>query len=181
MTKTVFLSAGHSELDPGAIAHGRREADVAVEFRNMVSFYLLRAGTAHDLDGTGTRNMPLNEAAKIAEEHDISIEFHCNAGPEAASGTEALSAPGNAELAADISEAVSVALSIKDRGAKPESAGRHTRLAFVRAGGIIVELFFITNELDLMAYGKRKWLAAKAVADVLIRESAQTVARPVAG
>ena len=29
--KTILLSAGHSNTDPGAVAQGRREADIAVE------------------------------------------------------------------------------------------------------------------------------------------------------
>ena len=40
----IFLSAGHSTTDSGAVAFGRREADIAVEFRNIVSYYLLMAG-----------------------------------------------------------------------------------------------------------------------------------------
>ena len=49
--KSVFVSAGHSDTDPGAVALGRREADIAVEFRNMVAFYLQRSGIPHELDG----------------------------------------------------------------------------------------------------------------------------------
>jgi N-acetylmuramoyl-L-alanine amidase len=68
-------------------------------------------------------------------------------------------------------KAVADALRITNRGAKPENSGQHTRLAFVRAGGIILELLFITNAGDLEAYDARKWLAASAVADVLAKAS----------
>lgn len=168
--KTILLSAGHSNVDAGAVAQGRREADIAVEFRNMVSFYLLRDGVPHDTDGKQTDNYPLREAAKLARLHDIAVEFHCNAGPASATGAEALSAHDDVPLAARLSRAVAGALGIKDRGAKPEGAGQHDRLAFVQAGGIIVEMFFLTSRTDLKAYYDRKWLAAKAVADVLARE-----------
>ena len=167
--KSVFLSAGHSDTEPGAVAFRRKEADIAVEFRNLVSFYLLRAGVPHELDGTETTNLPLREAVVKAKKHPIGLEFHCNASTSAkATGTECLSAPDDTALSAAISKAISTALGIKDRGAKPENAGQHHRLAFVQAGGIIVELFFLTNSADLAAYDAKKWLAAKAVADILI-------------
>lgn len=171
--RSIFLSAGHSEADPGAVANGRREADIAVEFRNLVAFYLQRAGVPHELDGSGTRNLPLAQAAKLARKHAVAVEFHCNAAANtAAGGAECLSGPKDARLAGQISAAIAGALGIRDRGAKPENAGQHHRLAFVQAGGIIVELFFITNRADLSQYDARKWLAARAVADVLTRAAA---------
>ena len=165
--KSIFVAAGHSDVDPGAVANGRREADIAVEFRNMVSFYLLRERIPHELDGNDTSNLPLSHSAARAKKHPIGVEFHCNAGPAAATGVEVLHAPKDKQLAADISLALSSALGIRNRGAKPENSGQHKRLAFVQAGGMIVELFFITSKGDLAAYEAKKWLAAKAVAGVL--------------
>ena len=173
MARSVFLSAGHSDSDPGAVAHGYREADIAVEFRNMVSFYLTRARVNHDLDGKGTDNLPLREAIKRASLHSIAVEFHCNAATAiSATGVETLSHPQDMFLGSQIAKAIADALRIKNRGSKPENAGQHHRLAFIRdANGIIVELFFLTNINDLAAYQARKWLAAKAVAEVLIEEA----------
>ena len=168
---SVFLSAGHSNVDPGACAFGRREADITVEFRNMVAFYLQREGIPHQLDGQGTDNYPLPRAAQLAREADIAVEFHCNASSGQAGGCEALSDTGDSALAGELCKAVADALRISNRGAKPENSGQHSRLAFVRAGGIILELFFITNVGDLQAYDARKWLAAAAVADVLAKAS----------
>jgi N-acetylmuramoyl-L-alanine amidase len=183
MPKSLYLSAGHSNTDPGAVAHGRREADIAVEFRNLVLFYVdrhndqlraragfgpvnvIRTGT----DGTGTDNLPLRTAAANARSYDIAVEFHCNAaGATSATGAETLSGPKDMALGARICEALARGLDIRNRGAKPENAGQHHRLAFVQAGGIIVELFFITNPGDLARYDARKWLAARAVAEELI-------------
>lgn len=170
--KSVFLSAGHSDADPGAVAFGKREEDIGTEFRNIVSFYLLRAGVPHELDGQGTTNLPLREAVVKARKHPIGVEFHCNAAANPkATGVECLSAPKDAGLSADICKALAGALGLRNRGAKPEGAGQHHRLAFVQAGGIIVELFFLTNPDDLAAYEAKKWLAGKAVADVLIQKA----------
>lgn len=171
MTKSVYLSAGHSDTDPGAGAFGRKEADIAVEFRNILSFYLTRAGVDHDLDGSGTQNLPLRESAKRAARYDISIEVHTNAGVPAATGVETLSGVDDMALGGRLCTAIAGALRIRNRGAKPENAGQHHRLAFVQAGGIIVELFFITNRDDLAAYDARKWVAARDVAAVLVDEA----------
>lgn len=168
MKRSLFLSAGHSNADPGAVAYGRQEADIAVEFRNMVSFYLARAGVPHGLDGSGTLNMPLREAARQAKDFDIAVEFHCNAAAApSATGVETLQGDKDFALGQSICDAISGALEIRNRGAKPENSGQHKRLAFVQAGGIIVELLFITNLSDLRAYDARKWVAARNVAEVL--------------
>jgi N-acetylmuramoyl-L-alanine amidase len=165
----IYLSAGHSNADPGAAAFGRREADIAVEFRNMVAFYLRRAKVPHDVDGHGQANASLRDTVRVTTKRDgVELEFHCNAGPTQATGVETLSGPKDMALAGKICEAIAGALEIRNRGAKPENAGQHHRLAFVQAGGIIVELFFLTNPDDLAAYDAHKWLAARAVADILI-------------
>lgn len=173
--KAIFVSAGHSDVDPGAIAFGRKEADIAVEFRNMVAFYLQREGVPHELDGKGTQNLPLKQAAASAKCFPIAVEFHCNAAASAsATGVETLSGPKDMALGGSIAQAIATALGILNRGAKDEQSGQHSRLAFVQAGGIIVEVLFITSPADLAAYDARKWLAAKAVADVLIDKVKQS-------
>ena len=163
----MFISAGHSESDPGAVAFGRREADIVVEMRNIVSFYLQHDKIPHELDGFGTVNLPLSTVVKRSRNHAISVEFHCNAGPLSATGVEVLCAPKDIDVAGRICEAISSTLGIRNRGVKPENVGQHKRLAFVQAGGMIVELFFITNRKDLAAWDARKWLAGREVARIL--------------
>lgn len=179
--KTIFLSAGHSDSDPGAVAtflsdSGNRivvkESDVALDFRKMVALYLERAGITFGTDGQDGVNLPLSMAAKMGRDYNIAVEFHCNASDNAtATGAEVLSAKDNKDLAGDISSAIANALGIKDRGAKPENAGQHHRLAFVQAGGLIVELFFLSNPADRAAYAAKKWVAARDVANVLIEHA----------
>lgn len=180
--RSIYVSAGHSDSDPGAVIKQqvgcrldgtpltlvRKEADIAVEFRNMVSFYLTREGVPHELDGHGTQNLPLRTAAASARHHPLAVEFHTNAFHlPTATGSETLSTPAGMALGARLSQATAQSLGIYNRGAKPENAGQHHRLAFVQAGGIIVELFFLTNPGDLAAYDAAKWVAARDVAQVL--------------
>jgi len=133
-----------------------------------VSFYLTQYGVPHELDGKSTQNLPLRDAEAKARKHPIGVEFHCNAaGNPQAGGCETLQAPDDTVLGNKICVALAGSLGIKNRGAKPEGSGHHSKLAFVRAGGIIVELFFLTNQFDLANYEAKRWVAARAVAGVL--------------
>lgn len=165
----IFLSAGHSTVDSGAVGFGRKEADVVEEFRDIVGFYLKRAKVPHMADGVGEQNATLAETIKMIGKNRPALEFHCNAGPPAATGVETLSAAKDIALSKKICAAIAGVLDIPNRGAKPENSGQHHRLAFVQAGGIIVELFFISNANDLAVYDAKKWLVAKAVAEVLMQ------------
>jgi N-acetylmuramoyl-L-alanine amidase len=173
----IFLSAGHSTVDPGAsstiqIVDGkqvqRHEADIAEEIRNLIAFYLMRDKVPHAADGVGDENMALADTVKIVGSNRPALEFHCNAGPRTASGVETLSAAQDYPLCRELCAVIASTLQIPNRGAKPEDSGQHHRLAFVRAGGIIVELFFISSPYDLAQYDAKKWLLAKAIAAVLI-------------
>lgn len=170
--RKIFISAGHSDTDPGAIANGVREADIAREFRDLVGFYLDKAGVDFIMDGQKGVNIPLKEAIKLVPEDGVSVEFHLNAAP-GATGVETLSAPKHFDLGNELCRTVSKRLGIRNRGAKPENSGQHKTLAFVQAGGLILELFFITNPNDLAAYNAVKWVLAQEVAQVLIKEASK--------
>lgn len=171
--KSIFVSAGHSDTDPGAGGNGLHEADVVTELRNIVSFYLWRAAIPHIVDSDSiTKNLPLAQAIKLARKVDIAVEFHCNASSEPrATGVETLGGKGTLDLGSALCKAIAEVLGIRNRGAKPEASGQHSRLGFVRAGGLIVELFFISNPNDVAVYQAKKWLVGKAIADVLIKEA----------
>lgn len=168
-TETLFISAGHSDTDPGATGHGYREADIVLELRDLLADYLRRK-VVFAKDGERGQNLPLRTAALLAGKHDVSVEFHCNAFTNpAATGVETLSRREHYPLAESICKAVSDTLGIPNRGAKGESSGQHSRLAFVsQGGGIIVELFFITNKSDLAKYIANRGRLVKALGDVLV-------------
>lgn len=167
--KSIFISAGHSHTDPGALGSGAREADIVLEFRDLLANALEYRGIPFTRDGRKGENLPLSQAVKMAAEADIAIEFHCNAfSNPSASGVETLSGPEHLELGARICEVVSKTLGIRNRGAKGEASGQHSRLAFISRGrGIIVELFFISNPDDMVKYQRRKMTLAEELADLL--------------
>lgn len=171
----IVITAGHSNRDPGAVGNGLTEADICTDFRNLVAHYLKAAGANFVTDGKDGQNLPLPQAialVKGAGKNGVSVEFHCNASANpAASGVETLSGAKDTALGVALCKAISEAMSIPNRGAKGEGSGQHSRLGFVQAGGLIVELFFISNPQDLRKYLDKKWLIAKAVATVLLTEA----------
>lgn len=168
----ITVTAGHSNQDPGAVNGLFREADIAQEMRNMVAFYLRQKDIAVKTDGEGKGNLPLPAAIKLISGSKAAVEFHCNAFPKpTAGGCEALSQPKDRALSQRLCKAVSDVMGIPTRGTdggwKNEGSGQHSRLGYVRNGGIILELFFISNPTELAVWQDKKWLVAKAVAEVL--------------
>ena len=171
-TKTLFISAGHSDADPGAVGNGYTEASIVLEFRDLLANALRARGVEFSKDGEPGENLSLSNAWRMAAEHDIALEFHCNAfHTPTATGVETLSRPRNMELGLRVCRAIRETLGIANRGAKGEGSGQHSRLAFVSSGGgIIVELFFISNPSDLDKYQRWKLQLAEVLADLLAEE-----------
>nr|WP_300309218.1 N-acetylmuramoyl-L-alanine amidase [Halomonas sp.] len=167
--RSLFISAGHSMTDPGAVGVGGiSEADIVLNFRDRLYDFLSdRIVLARD--GKPGVNLPLRQACEMAKRHDIAVEFHCNAAASPhATGTETLSAPKDDAFGERLCAAISRTLGISNRGDKGEADGQHSRLAFVRAGGVIVELFFLTNPDDLKAYRQHLDALVEAVGIELI-------------
>ena len=172
-TKSLLISAGHSDSDPGAsCVHDGvlwTEADVVTEFRDLVGAHLNSMSVDFKRDGDFGSNLPLNAAIALAKSVDMAVEFHCNAFSDPrATGVETLQGPQRQELGEEICKALAEALGLRSRGAKPETSGQHSRLGFISSGGgVIVELFFISNPKDLENYQANKDEAARRVAEVL--------------
>lgn len=165
---TVMLSAGHSDVRPGIVANGYKEADIVLQFRDDVSARLDGLGIRHVLDGDPGENLPLRDAVPIANAADIAIEFHTNGGGPGATGVETLSRAHNKPLGAELCRVTADLLGIANRGAKPEDAGYHERLAFVSGGGgLIFELFFLSNANDLYQFKQHYDEFVDAVAGVI--------------
>lgn len=140
----VTVTAGHSNTDPGAVNGKIKEADLVVNFRNAVTHYLREAGLQVKTDGTGTKNDPLSAAVKLIQGSSVAVEFHMNAATsKQANGIETIALPKDKKLAQDLSKAVADALGSRlrgDNGWIDQSKSARGRLAYVNAGGLIVEL-----------------------------------------
>lgn len=170
MAKTFLISAGHSRKDPGAVGNGFTEAYLALELRDRVAEKIRERGASVIEDGADGENLPLRDAVKLARGVDVAIEFHWNAGPPAATGIEVLSKPDKKSLAKQIAWAIHQTTNLKlrgDAGWKSDSSGQHHRLAFCEAGGLIVEVCFISSKVDMAAYTSAKDAVAENIAYAL--------------
>ncbi len=169
----VLLSAGHSNTDPGAVNGQYKEAELVTWFRNAVAYYCREAGLDVVTDGSGSTNQPLNQVIKMIKSTNLAVEFHLNAAAnKSAKGIEALAQVHDRKLSQEMCKAIHQVTGFPlrgDNGWKPENAGQHSKLAFVSGGGIILELFFISNETELKYFLANYWLIAKAVAQVIIK------------
>ena len=167
----IILTAGHSLTDPGACNGHFTEANIAREVRNGVTAILNARGHKVINDGTGSDNQPLSKAAALVKQGKIAIEFHLNAAAnKKATGVEALAQTKDKAMCQKLCAAIANVLDIPvrgDGGWKPENSGQHSRLAYVAAGGIILELFFISNDAELQKYFEHKDQVFEAIADVL--------------
>ena len=169
---TVVITAGHSNTDPGAVNGNITEAEIATDMRNIIAFCLKDLGITAVTDGKTSDNQTLRSAIKLVKQADVAIELHCNAFRDPrAGGVEALAQPKDKVLCRKLCAAVSEVMGIPTRGGdggfKSEGSGQHSRLGYVRAGGIILELFFISNPTELATYQSKKWLVAREIADVI--------------
>lgn len=168
----VTVTAGHSNSDPGAVNGKFKEAELVSQFRNAVAYYLREAGIQYKTDGVGTLNQYLNTAIKLIKGSSVAVEFHMNAAAsKQANGIETIALPKDKKLAQDLSKAVADVFGSRlrgDNGWIDQSQSARGKLGFISNGGLIVELGFISNEDELARFNARYWLAAKAVAKVLI-------------
>jgi N-acetylmuramoyl-L-alanine amidase len=125
-------------------------------------------------DGAGDVNQVLKEAIALAKTANVAIEYHFNAGPSSATGIEVLSLAGKKALAQRVAGAIRQATGLKLRGSdsgwKSDSSGQHPRLGFCRAGGLVVEVCFISNPADMAAYVCSFQAIVNNVARVLFNE-----------
>lgn len=170
--KTILISAGHNDEDPGAVGNGYKEAVLAVKMRDRVADILRGRGLTVLEDGADGENERLNSAIALAKKADVAVEIHFNAGPAAATGIEALAKPKLSKLSAALCGAISKVTGLKVRGPdggwKSDDSGQHHRLGFCEAGGIVLEVCFISNAGDMKAYVDNKLAVATAVAEEIL-------------
>jgi N-acetylmuramoyl-L-alanine amidase len=171
------VTAGHSAYDPGAVAPtGETEAALMVELRDIVASKLRALGHTVVTDGGWRQNLPLANAMLLVPGSAAAIELHTNASTNpAARGVEVVSLPAQRELARTIARRIAHTLGITVRGQGgwiDQAQTARGRLGFVRVGGLVVEVFFLSNPSELAAYQARKWQVASAIVAALTEEGA---------
>lgn len=175
MNRKIIISAGHGGNDPGAVANGYTERDLAIEFRELLVKELLLLGVKPLIDDN--KNALKQTLAWLTGKYsskDILLDIHWNAASSKARGTEVI-VPDNASIfennfAKNILN-VFVSNGFVNRGVKPESQTARKRLGWMRppAENILIEIGFITNLLDINLYQNLKYKLAKKLALVIYK------------
>lgn len=168
----LTVTAGHGAGDPGAVAaDGTTEAALMTELRDIVADKLRKAGHAVKTDGGLLQNLPLVHALTLVPGADAAIELHMNAATNtAARGVEVVSQPAQRELARTIARRIAHVLETPVRGAGgwiDQTQTARGRLGFVRMGGLVVEVGFISNAEELHKVRSRLWMVASAISEAL--------------
>ena len=169
----LYLIAGHSNTDPGAVANGVKEADLNRALRDEIAAIAIRRGAAVRIDDD--RHRLAEVIANIhTTERDVICDIHFNAAAPTATGIEVIvpARPTEQEkqLAGKIAKRGSEIMGIRNRGVKDETQSARGRLAIMRPAGInlLLEICFITNSADLAAYQKNKRAMAEMIATYLV-------------
>lgn len=175
--KRIVITAGHSEVDPGAVNPRLKltEAKLAVQLRDNVAGILKAKGFDVATDGAKGENQPLPKAIALIKGSALAVEIHFNAGPVLASGVEAISKPALRGFAQALALAVSTVTKAKLRGSGgwiDQTQSQHSRLGFVEAGGVILELEFISNDSAMAVYQANAKAVNEAIAATIAKFAA---------
>ena len=167
----IYLLAGHSKTDPGAIGSGGvKESDLAIELRGLIGAELTKLNmpfvTDNDIDNLSQVIRKLNSTEK-----DVICDIHFNASSNpTATGTEVIipdrSTANERMIAALICSSVALTMNIKSRGVKSEKDTARGTLAIMKPSGLnlLLEICFISNKNDLELYQKHKHAIAFKIA-----------------
>ncbi|MDX6048322.1 N-acetylmuramoyl-L-alanine amidase, partial [Bacillus paranthracis] len=171
-------SGGHNRIVPGANSQFGIEHVEDRKFLDAVASYVQAAGWKYVncSDEIGTTKYDVwNNAANNhlrVKDSDVDLQFHLNASP-GGTGCEVWLHPsyGNRELAAKISKAMANAFGLRDRGIKFS-----TDLGWINKTktGLLPEICFIDNDIDMQKYRANFDKAAKAVAEVIVGKTIQS-------
>lgn len=158
--RTFIISSGHSDVKDRGVKIARPsgavwEGDEMRVLRNMVANRMGRdprfdpATMQIKMDGKFAENNTLTQAIGVLREHADStvaaVELHVNSWPERRSGTLAISGATDRTRATDLATRAAKAAGLPlsaGSGWLSDGQSQHHRLAFVKAGGIILETCF---------------------------------------
>lgn len=173
--KKIFVIAGHSNTDPGAVAthdYLVKEATYTKRLRYLITEYFKAFNDSVEVfidDDKDNLQTVINKINKDVKAGDLVIDIHFNAFNGKATGTEviipAISSKLENKLAAEISKEISEVLEIPNRGAKSEAQTARGRIGILRGVGnrILLEVCFIDNSKDYKAYKKHEHMVAMVI------------------
>lgn len=167
----ILVGHGKSDsggYDPGAVNGQYHEFKIAKEIAKVASERLKSAYGADCglLNYDGKYNLPERIKKFSDNTYDFIAEIHLNAGSNTASGTEVYYFPGDSKglkYASNISQKISTALKIPNRGAKASDYFGIIRETAPTA--VLVETCFIVKDIGKVNTTDGQTIAGNAIAD----------------
>lgn len=152
----IYLSAGHHNSDPGAVANGYKESELCIKIRDAVAKELDKRGYKYILD-KDSETLSQYIARIKPGSGSVVCDIHFNAvANSTATGVEVFYKNDNSKpIAASLSAELARVQGLKDRGAKgPKESNRGSLAILNTKAGIAVlpEIGFISNKNDLKAF-----------------------------
>ncbi|UOE93832.1 peptidoglycan-binding protein [Alkalihalobacillus sp. LMS39] len=148
--RVIVVDAGHGGSDPGAVAFGIRESDIALDISRRLERKLTAAGATVVMTRTADTTVALNQRAPIANNlrADAFISVHLNAG--GGTGTETFwdrthASADSQRLATNIQTNLVSQIKLRDRGVK------HANFLVLRESRVpsaLVEVAFMDTRSD---------------------------------
>ena len=170
VSKTLIITAGHHDRDPGAIGNGYKESALNIEIVGLVIKRIKQLDPSVNIwtdDSKLTLSQVIAKVKEFVTVQDIWVEYHFDASVSPkASGATSLVADGARQLSKDIAKELvdigSTILEIPNRGVKSEKDSARGRLAMLhtKATSVLYEIGFISNPTDMANHQDWKhWLA----------------------
>jgi N-acetylmuramoyl-L-alanine amidase len=174
----IVILPGHGGADPGAVANGYQEAELAKELGTEVYNVLKHMEPAQPVSylaisqGLPQKIQMLN--SKYAAE-DVVLNIHFNAATPVAKGVEAYvhdeTSAENRALATHLVQYIATNLRSANRGVKSERQSQHSRLGILHTKPrvILLEVCFITNKDEISEYHNKQGRIAHLIANTLLQ------------
>lgn len=181
----IILDPGHGGHDPGAVANGYKEADLAWLIGRGVKWVLNQHGHTVLWTRLEDQHRTINQRASWARlvGGDLFLSIHCNAASPAATGIEAWTVTGDQRsriVAASLLDTFLRFLPdpLRNRGVKGDTTNRHGSLGVLRGTyqrmpAVLLECGFLTSPYDtrLMVSKEFRVLLGEAVLEVASRQA----------
>lgn len=176
---TIFLSSGHNpkgqKTDSGAIANGYVEANLNIEFKQLILNELKKSNVKVIQDYDHESLLQYLQRI-ITGSGSVTLEIHFDAAinPLATGSTSIIASKHtiqSKQFAQELVDTTSKILQIKNRSVITELQTTRKKIALVQKKGItaLLEICFITNKNDMLQYQNNKIALAKELAKIIIK------------
>ena len=181
----IFLLAGHSSIkgtenyDPGAIANGYNESDLAIGLRDVTELSILKNNGKVMINDDRDYLKSFIQKTSHLNYSDVICDIHFNASTPVETGVEVFypyrATQQELDLALIVSKKFSDIMGIKNNGIKDETQSSRKRLNIMnpKCINILIETCYITNVDDLNSFLNNVEILGETLAELLLNASSK--------